>query len=168
MTATTDPPCGCDAQVLELKDGRVYLRHDSPKALTPHYPLPPLGSEAIPLYRGPFTRDGKTYRGLVKLGLRPIPRLWVRGKSLETVSVADLHAWLSAEEFIGWTERSEVHIPKTSAAPRPPSTARFPTQRQVPGVMDTGHFMPRPITINAGVHVDEVTFFLLNGWQADD
>lgn len=164
----TDPECGCRNHLGDHEDGRpIYHEHHLPKTLTHLYPLPALGAASVPLYRGPFESNGKKYEGLVELGLPPIPRIRAQGRRRTPVSVAELHEFFTDDSAPGWVDRPWLTLPGKSTVPEPPPTSRFSVKR-VPGASWVGPFVPAPLTLHTGADVEHVTFYVVNGWRAND
>lgn len=168
MMTARDPECGCKRHVVTPEGGRqISLEHQMPTTLTHHYPLPALGASSVPLYRGSFRSNNTRYRGLAEMRLQPIPRIQAQGRRVKGISVDELHSWFTDFEVIGWVDRPDLSLPVQERVPQPPPTSRV-SGKLSPDARWRAPFIPAPVTVNPLAVVDEVTFFLLDGWRARD
>lgn len=163
MTARPDSDCGCSRTVSGEGGVQTALVHKLPAALTHFYPLPALGSAVIPLYRGQFDGDGKRYRGTVSLVLDPRPAIEATG--VKNVTLDELLALDGSRGSAEWVARPTVEV-HASAVPAPPKSARI-YSRGKPGTQRVS-LDPSPIEVGTPTVVDEITFFVINGWRASD
>ena len=163
MTAKPDPDCGCSRTVSGEGGTQVTLVHKMPAALTHFYPLPALGSGVIPLYRGAFDSEGKRYRGTVSLVMDPRPAIEATG--VKDVTLEDLLALDGSRGSAKWVVAPTVDV-QSSAVPAPPKSARVYSR----GKAGTHRVSlePSPIEVGTAGVVDEVTFFVINGWRGSD
>ncbi|MFI5728724.1 hypothetical protein ACIA49_01310 [Kribbella sp. NPDC051587] len=165
----TDPDCGICRTITGADGTQWVIRHQFPKALVHHYPLPPLGADVVPVYRGKFDLEGNTYRGLIKVDLNPRPRLHAEG--VKDASFEELHKELSAggvKRPAEWVDAKTVKIPAKSV-PSPAKTARQPKPNSAEGGsfhVSEAHL--QEIVVGEPRELDYLTFFLMNGWYGHD
>lgn len=166
IMAARDPDCG-ECKTLEMPSGKkLVLHHPFPKALEHFYPLPALDAASMPLYRGQFSRDSAQYRGIVTLEFDPTPSLVAQGIR-ELTGPEELNMLIRKQEPAKWVEPNELKIP-SARVPSPAKTPRPPRAPAAVGTFSTHIAHLAAIDVGDGTAVDQVTFYLLNGWFSLD
>lgn len=165
--SVTDPDCGV-CQTLTWPSGKtLVIEHSFPKALRHYYPLPALEAASIPIYRGDFDLEGGTrYRGVINIDLEPSPRLVAHGVRETTLS-AGMVKFLGKREPPKWVNFDQISIPARKM-PAPARTARPPRRPPTVGAVSASYPHLSGIDVGDPTDLDEVTFYLLNGWYGLD
>lgn len=148
---------------IEMPDG-TKLVVNTPLALQHLYPIPKLGADSIPLYRGPFTVDGHTYRGVASFSLDPQAEVEFGGRRPFT-SEEKAAGWRVGAEPRAWISRETVSLPDPAAVPEPPKTDRVDLTTRFPEQKSKIVRGPLPVELGRDQPVERVTFFVLNGWR---
>lgn len=162
MTSTPDPDCGCRHTLTNEAGEQFTILHQMPKALSHYYPLPDLATGVIPLYRGKFQTDGKRYRGVISMSLDPRPTIDVSG--VRDVTIEDIMRLDGSRGSAKWVDRPTVAV-RAKDVPKPPKTPHLRWSRKAG--TERRSWDPAPIDVGSGP-VDEISFFVLNGWFAFD
>ncbi|MFF1817745.1 hypothetical protein ACFVWG_10655 [Kribbella sp. NPDC058245] len=163
-----DAECGI-CKTLTMPDGeKVIIKHHFPKALTHHYPLPPLDATDIPVYRGNFDHDGHRFRGVVVIDLKPTPRLHAHGvRDLDFSAIPEFLKGGGTKQPAKWVDLDSLSIP-TKSIPSAAKTARPPKFTRQGGATSSAFKHLDGIDIGHPSVLDHLTFFVLNGWYGLD
>ena len=147
----TDPDCGI-CQTVTFPDGSSrQINHLFPKALEHHYPLPPLNTTSVPVYRGYWNHVGTAYRGVIFIDFEPSPRLMAHGVR-EVTFPGGLPPWLGMREPARWVDPDALALPKRKP-PVPPKTTVAPrTKAQTNARQTFTHLRPIEIGKRENVH----------------
>jgi hypothetical protein len=161
-----DPDCGT-CKTLKLPGGKTLtVSHLFPKALEHHYPLPPLESTNIPVYRGDFDLDGARWRGVVTVELEPRPNLVAQGVREMDFS-KEMAGVVGKREPAKWVDSEHVTVPSKKVPPAA-KTARPPQKPKAPAVKGTRADHLAGIDIGDPTDLVHITFFVINGWYSHD
>lgn len=161
-----DPDCG-PCQAFTDQDGKtVVVNHLFPKGLQHHYELPALGATTIPVYRGKFDHDSTRYNGVITIDLQPKPTLVAHG-------VREVTLPGGGPEFLGhepakWADYDDITLPAKNV-PKPARTSRPPRlpKSKLGAVRKTFAHL-NAIEVGDPSDLDQVTFFVFNGWYSLD
>ncbi|MBU4188882.1 MAG: hypothetical protein KJ817_11855 [Actinobacteria bacterium] len=164
--SVSDPDCG-KCKTIKTPSGKDRdIHHRFPKALEHHYPLPALESTSIPVYRGNFDLNATRYRGVIAIELEPRPSLVAYG--VREVTLPDgLDNFLGTREPAQWVDYDAIAI-RTEKVPAPAKTSRPPNRPGTVGAVSTRAPHLAGIDVGESADLDQVTFYLFNGWYGLD
>ena len=147
----------------DSQGARFVIEHDFPDTLRHHYVPTGIGEDVL-LFAGEFRRgdDPDPFNGSVRWRWTDPPRVQAYGtRPTTTRALMDL---MSAQaETSRWAAHDQLHIDLAGEALPPQPTADPPLTNV--GQMITPRVEQQ---LGKGVDLDQVTFFIPNGWEAHD
>lgn len=160
--------CGNVQEFPKQDGGIVRIEHRLPVALHHYYPLPVFefgAASTIPLYRGEFIVDGKTWDGVVEFSMSARPDAVAAGE--RQTSTSDFPHSVFATGA-AWVEPPTFVLPAAdSGLPVPPPDPEFLPSGEGWHSTITGYSIGAG-EVGDGSRLTRATFFIPNGWTASD